>query len=30
MQVRFCFVHLIAYNTTVKIEFKMYYKYIAN
>jgi hypothetical protein len=27
MQVRSCFVHLIVYNTTVKMEFKMYYKY---
>jgi hypothetical protein len=24
---RSCFVRLIAYNTTVKAEFKMYYKY---
>jgi hypothetical protein len=27
MQVRSCFVHLIAYYTTVKIESKMYCKY---
>jgi hypothetical protein len=27
IQVRSCFVHLIAKNTTVKTEFKMYYKY---
>jgi hypothetical protein len=30
MHVRSCFVHLIAKNTTVKIEYKMYCKYIAN
>jgi hypothetical protein len=27
MQVIFYFVHLAAYNTTVKMEFKMYCKY---
>jgi hypothetical protein len=32
MQVRPCFVHLIAYKKKMKTEFKMYYKYkyIAN
>jgi hypothetical protein len=27
MQVRSCFVHPIARNTMVKMDFKMYYKY---
>jgi hypothetical protein len=27
MQVEYCFVHLIAWNTAVKTEFKMYCKY---
>jgi hypothetical protein len=27
MQVRYCFVHLVVKNITVKTKFKMYYKY---
>jgi hypothetical protein len=30
MQVGYCFIQLVAYNTTVKTDFKMYCKHRAN
>jgi hypothetical protein len=30
MQLKSCFVYLVARDTTVKTEFKMYYKYREN